>query len=356
MAIVRLSGFEMGDLGEWPSITGSPSVVETNGWGSPKTGDYAMRCNPSAATAYVAAGLGWCPRLTFYLYIAAAPDVDCCISGSPASFGAIFLTTNRELDLYTDGVKRIDGTTQLNLNTWYRVSWWHDEGNDDSYIYLDGVQECFYGTGGGIFGNIGVISSCSADLYFDDFVFDDATGAGDLGDIRVLRASPNAAGEYAEFDTISGYTNCDEVPASDDDFVDDSGASVLHRECYNLQDCATIGLVSSNVIKAISVWIRLYDSGNSAQGIIVRDNSTDYLTLAIAGKAFTWKNKVYDTTAPRGTAWTQAIFDAFQSGGYSEGSKDVYMSCVMVMVAFIPGAPPPVYIPRHSGTVGVLMI
>ncbi len=339
MAIVFFSGFETGDLGEWSSVTGSPSIEQANGWGAPRTGDYAMRCNPSSSVAYVEHSELYVYRATVSIYIATAPNQETSILGvNTEGRFHVNLTSDLYLKLYEHDDTLIDtGPTQLGTDRWYRVSVAGD--TTTGKVWLDGVEECS-GTMGRqtIVPVVGVITaSTSADIYFDDFAVDQTPGGGDIGDIRVLRSSPNDAGEYAEFDTISGFGNCDEVPADDNDFVDDSGVEVLHRECYNLQDSATIGLGGSDTIKAVNVWARLY-TDNVAQGIIVRDNSTDYTTMKDVGKAFAWANVLYDTNAPRGTAWTPAIFDDFQSGGYSEGKKDVYMSCVMVMVAFIPGA------------------
>ena len=342
MALTGFSGFETGDLGEWLTVVGTPTVVEANGWGAPKTGTYAMRCNTDATTAYVSKYVALAlSRCSFYLYIVDTPDIETVILGTDNTTDlnqpSIRLDTDRHLNLYCGGNNLGDsGTTVLAENTWYRIS--YSKISTAARVYIDGVQELSdidsdYTRMRQIIGI--VATAATADLYFDDFVYDDTDSLVDIGDIRVLRASPNAAGQYAEFDTISGYTYCDEVPADGaTTIVDDSGVSTLHRECYNLQDSATIGV--SGTINAVNVLVQGY-SVNVAQGIIVRQATTDYTTMVEWGKTYTWKNKLY-TAAPSTAAWDTDIFDAFQAGGYSEGSKDVYMSCVMVMVAFTPAA------------------
>lgn len=338
MALVFLSGFETGDFGEWSSTTGSPAVVGTQ----KKTGDYAMQCDTTggAATAYVTAHSGETQRGTFYLRIATAPSALCRIFGGIGGGDLnIRLDTDRHIDLYNSNDASRLGTTELALNTWYRISF----GIDGSYkgtVYLNGVVEHSPAIISNTEPYLGILDSVTADLYFDDYSSDNTVSSDDPGDIRVLRSSPNAAGQYAEFDTISGYGNCDEVPADGaTTIVDDSGVSAMHRETYNLQDWDTIGGAGDDTIKAVCIWVQASDSGNTAQGITVRDDGTDYETMLEFGKAYTWKNKLYDTNAPRASAWTPAIFTAFQAGGYSEGSKDVYMSCVMVMGAYTPAAP-----------------
>ena len=347
MAITFFSGFETGDFSEFSSISGSPTVQGT----IKNTGSYAMRCNTDATWAYVYSGNLYAWAISFYIQVNTAPNALAVVFGATGTNAlSVRLETDRTLKFYA-GETVASTSSPMDLGTWYRVSF--DLKGTSWNAWLNGslLSGFPYTTSGITYSNgyLGIKTAVTADLYFDDYIEGDATG-NDLGDIRVLRASPNAAGQYAEFDTISGYTNCDEVPASDADYVDDSGVEALHRECYNLQNCATIGLGGSDTIKAVNVWIRLYDN-NTLQGIIVRDNSVDYKTMKAVGKAYKWTNVLYDTNAPRASAWTQAIFDAFQSGGYSEGKNDVYMSCVMDMVAFIPAvAPPPAaYFPRSHG-------
>lgn len=92
MTIQFFSGFEAGENIEWASVTGSPS------WSTAqkKTGAYALRCNPSATTAYATNGLadGSMDRGSFWLYIASAPTSDCRIIGS-ASGASLYLTPSQ---------------------------------------------------------------------------------------------------------------------------------------------------------------------------------------------------------------------------------------------------------------------
>lgn len=360
MALIFHSGFETGDFSEWVLIFGSPAVVETQ----KKTGIYAMQCDTTggAATAYVVKSTPDDRRLTVYIYISTAPNVEAIILGSVGmSYCNIRLTDDRHLTLYIDTTLKDTGSNQLALNTWYRISL--SVTGDEAYGYLNGTLEVSTVDVAAnlVSARCGILTEVTADIYFDDFAVDDDYSGNDIGDIRVARASPNAAGEYTNFDTLSGYTNCDEVPASDADYVHHAASSQAH-EIYNLQSCSDIGIGGSDTINAVSSWFRMKRGGGGPtyHAHMVRDDGTDYPSADLDnGVVYTWWNR-YDAVMPNGkAAWTQVRVDAFQAGfsHYNGGGQDTYGSCVMVMVAYTPAvAPPPVYIPRHSGTVGVLII
>lgn len=350
MALTFFSGFETQDFSEWSTVTGSPAVQET----VKHTGESSMRCDTTggADRAYVTAGFSDVPQLSMYMRVDTAPDYNCAIMGSISGSGCyVDLTTDRYLKLY-DGSDNLIGASafQLVLGTQYRVSFSGDNSRNGAVkLFINGSQEASGNVAdhtterSHIDGIFGLRDSVTADIYVDDVAIGNATDLSDLGDIRVLGALPDAPGEYNEFDTISGFGNCDEIPTDDDvTYVDDSGVGSIHRECYNLQSWADIGGDSGDTIKAVNVWIRYDEGGGSDYGIIVRDDSTDYTTLTgSVGKVWTWKNKLYDTNAPRAAPWSVAIFDAFQAGGYCEDSKDMYMSTVIVMVAYTPEEAPP---------------
>ena len=72
MAVVLHAGVETGDLSEFTGIVGtvSASQVQVN------TGSYALRANPINNDLNYAQFSGSNTRVTAYVYIATAPDVD----------------------------------------------------------------------------------------------------------------------------------------------------------------------------------------------------------------------------------------------------------------------------------------
>lgn len=363
MAIEFFSGFETGDFGEWPNVIGSPAIDDGTLL-TPHTGDYHMRSNTSEATAYIYESTTRHNQLSVYVYFHAIDgDEDMEFLGYGISGGSchLELTTDRYIKLYSDA-SQLDGTgsTQLDLDTWYRISFAGD-GNvgGNVKVFLNGSEELsvtITGLGNAsIVSFVGINNAATVDFYYNNVVLGTASDLSDLGDIQVLRASPNEAGQYATFDTVVPaqavhYTVVDEVPASDDDYVQMAGSG-LGRECHNLQDLADIG--GSGTVQAVKTLLRWKTAGGTAYDILVRDNATDYTTRVANGKAYAWTPKLY-VARPSGGAWDEASFNAFQSGGQCQDGKDMYISCVHVMVAFTPEeGPPPAGQPYTSRVQGV---
>jgi len=339
------SGFEIGDFTEWNSVigvNGQCSVQST----ITETGDYAMRCNTSSGYAFtVESGSPY--RLTVYLYIATAPNTDCAILGADTEI-FVGLSSDRYLKLYDWSIKDT-GTTQLNTSTWYRISLSLDAANDTAKVYLDGVEECSSTTiSGDVLENwLGSQTACTADLYFDNYASDDIESADDIGDIRVLRSQPNAMGTYTgkwqRFPASTNhYEKIDECPADDADYTWADADGTQLDESYGLENCSTLGLGANDTVKAVSIWWR-YETGGGGDGeyaSMVRDDGTDYYDWTINDiKNPTWLNR-YDVTMPNGgAAWTQARFNAFEVGmATDDANKDMWLYCVMVMVAVEPAA------------------
>ena len=78
MALVFHDGFETGGADAWLSVTGSPTFVA----GAARTGGYGMRCNTSAAQAFITStstGSVNVSKWSFNLYITSLPNSDCTI-------------------------------------------------------------------------------------------------------------------------------------------------------------------------------------------------------------------------------------------------------------------------------------
>jgi len=175
MAITFISGIELGTLGEFSSTSGSVSASTAQH----NTGAYSLRVNPSADNAYVAVAASQ-RRISLYLYIVDAPDNDCYVIYNGWS---LVLTTDRYVDLYEGATKRVDGTTQLNTGTWYRLSITVNSSDGWCYYWIDGNPEGNYdGTTTNIGQFIGAYTLGSApttDMYRDDSITDDTASSAD---------------------------------------------------------------------------------------------------------------------------------------------------------------------------------
>ena len=334
------SGFETGDFTEWNSVigvNGQCSVQST----ITETGDYAMRCNTSSGFAMTYEG-GSPYRLTVYLYIAEAPDTDVAILGADGGV-SVGLSSDPKLILY-GGSPTETGNTVLDTSTWYRISLSLDAANDTAKVYLDGVEECSSTTvSGDVLENwLGPQDYCTTDLYFDNYASDDVESADDIGDIRVVRSSPDADGTNTDFDTREPtdgrpyYGLVDECPASDSDYVAQV-ATADAEETYGLQGRASLGIGVSATIHAVSTWCQMKRGGGGpTTHQMVEYDGGNYETTKDLTTDFVWYN-IYRATPPSGGSWDWTKFDAYEAGaGNDNGGQDTYLSCVMVMVAVEP--------------------
>lgn len=353
MALVFHSGFEMGLVNEFDSIY-EPTAIAT---GIKKTGAYSLRLVTVGETPGVTRTLN-CTAISFWFYIATAPvdwegtPVDDAIARfGDSTYGPwIYLSSNRKLKVDSGGA---EGTTVLDLATWYRISA-YISGDGDVNILLNGVAEASGATG--VSGWLGCRvcngSGVYGDLYFDDVVGTDQ--AADPGDIRcAVVANPNAVGDITTiFDTVHSdpihYKNYDDPAGTaqsvmDDDWVQQA-ASAAVQDIANLKDCTPavptgLGLLSTDVIDAVNVMCLM--SGD-AGGIRVKEGATFYST-AMTITTIAWFS-VYYALDPAGVAWTQANFDAFQAGGYTTShTTDQFLYCVMGFVAYHAGAAAPAF-------------
>lgn len=343
MALIFHSGFEAGDFSEWAGSYGAVSIQGA----TKKTGDYAMRCNPSGAVAVNAVHSGNLPKRTsVYMRIASAPDIETPIMGSPGSGASVWLTPDRYLKLYDTITLKDTGSTQLALNTWYRISLSGDFANDSVKAYLNRVEECSstdMPTSIDIAGIIGCGLLVTTDLYFDDYIEDDTESTDDIGDIRVLRAVPIADSSVHDDwagvpDGIDKYKNVDEVPADDGDYNWFEANGVQNEQTHMVTACLTLGLKTLDEIKAVAARFR-YKTGGGGVGdyaTLVRDNGVDYLDWALIDHDFaSWIDRYYAVMPNGGEAWTQERFDAFEVGMVTKDARrDMWCYTLYVMVAY----------------------
>lgn len=368
MSLLFFSGFETGDFSEWQSISGegdisTPPTVQST---IKKTGTYAARCNSVAKASSFQSVDYISKRLSFWFYITSLPlpgddwvhivnrsgmnhRCGCKIN----SDGQILLA----LGSHDEVIDYWNSDFHLSEGQWYRIcicTQWNpvsETGKDR--LYVDGILVCSdddsYTTGIGFdlgFGTRVYVGPPdiwpTGDIYFDDIVYDDDESLEDIGDIRVLRAGITGAGEYAEFDSEVGsathYENVDELSYSDDDYNYDTTDNP-GKESYALENCSAIGLLETDVIKAVRTLCRMKTSSGgkaSKYYILRRDNEVDYEELVTVGTSFDSEGYI-DNSMPNGEGdWTQGRFDALEVGMYSDGSgaRDPYLSNVSVMVAF----------------------
>lgn len=372
MAITGFSGAELGTTDEFFLTSGTVSVSGSN----VNTGSFSLRSNPSNGVGYVNLNnSAMSTRFTAYLYIDSSPDQETVILGyNQAGYANIRLTSDRYLKAYNGDTLKGSGSTQLNEDTYYRISGSidGDSANDPFKVYIDGVEEIsddmdgvVNGWGGASSFRVGASTlNTTADLYFDDIVCDDISSTDDLGNIVVaVAANPNADGDANDFDSNTGgetyhFEYYDNPPGEDpdSDYVYHQAKTVV-QDIANLDSCSDIGLGGTDVIKAVKTCARwkLAKTGSGTPAYIyVKDNGSGYTTQLTDSAAFKWDFRLDAVMPNGGGAWTQDRFNAFQAGLQSTGENnyDTYLACILVMVAYTPAAVGDVHV-QSTETVGI---
>lgn len=353
-------GFETGGAGApgvWTSTTGTLSYSATT-----HTGSYSLETTTDSE--YVTKDFDPTPPNSGSLWFRfnAAPSGDVSLVTWNSTYEAIpdahqtyyiYLTSNRKLKVGGG----TEGSTVLDVDTWYRISWYSEIASNLATIYLNGISEA---TGSsGITGENHIVrvgqiqaSDRSITVLFDDVVIGDDAAA-PQGDIRTLVALPKADGANRNFlDDESGTTrpffdSANQLPsdgAVDDTYVwyDDSDIGGDSEETFALQNSSAIGLGAGDTINAVNIVVRMKrGNGQSVDHQIVEYDTANTETVLTLGTSFATYTK-YSATAPTSGAWDQDIFDAYEigAGNAGDGGQDTYISSAIAMVAYTPAAAP----------------
>jgi len=347
------SGFELNSLTAGVELshvnTGTSSISTT----TKRSGDYAFRSNPSAATGYMThqflASAGTANFfLRFYLRITTAPGGLTIIARITNSGGAnnmeIRLNSNRTLEMwYNDSVAGFaqggSDSSALSLDTWYRIEM--DFSSSRAVAYLDGTQFAIHGAFPGLSPSerfmLGAFTaSTTCDLFFDDVAFNDTSGSfqtGLPGAGSILHMQPNAAGDNTQFTPLSGsnWENVDEVTPDNGTTYNYSSADSI--DDFNLESFTNAGGPAVDSIKLVQVGLRSYQADSSFTSLYIRikassggtveessaldPNATNtYETFKKVGgnTDYIYRLTLYDLPGASTSAWTTTNLDAAQIG------------------------------------------
>ena len=282
---------------------------------------------------------------------------------------AIRINTSGQVEIfdYTNGVL-VTSSTVLSVNTYYRIEaqldWTVGSPNDE--LKINGTSEGS-STGGSTSASSGLNPLILGDdqkgdtksnciVYTDDFVIFDTSGSVNnswVGDVKVLGAVPIGQSPDSGYDDFTGspdatnkYNNWDERGNDGDTSYNQGPAGAPPWEQLStIQSSSTIGLASGDTIVAVATKVvaNLNNAQTNTGTILVRDNGTNYATdfvLNVDNLYYVYER--IDDQAPRGSAWTQAIFDAFQIGaqiGSDQTSGAAHrFTQVTAQVAYTPAA------------------
>lgn len=356
------TGTASGGVEHWATIAGTPAISTTTI--TPAGSERSFRFNPSASTSslqHTFASLIASPATEvarFYVRFASLPTADTRIFF--ASVGGVVFESS-------DSTLRACGATAANqaasgavvtTGVWYRVD---VKIVRDSTVTVDirvnGSAQAQYSVAGaastlGGF-TVGIIDSCSADMFVDDICVSGTSGDYPLGPGTVIGLYPNADGTHAtnnsgDFGKGSGAGTG--VNQSDTDtwqslenpldltvgtnFLGDIGALTDLTEYLELQfenlpswvdtvnAVTLVATTHSASTTANNLTLRIYD-GSTQTTVINADHSETGIVSTVVTR----------TTNASGSAWTPSLVNAervrFTS---SDNNPDVYLDGICLEV------------------------
>lgn len=362
---------------EWETVTGSPTISTA----IKRSGEASLRCNPTAATAYVAqtfyngaaADLDYFFR--FYLRIASSTDALDTIflvrSTTNENTLSIRLNSDRTLELWdendnTSPTQIGSDSSALNTDQWYRIEVKIEldvSGDPDvATAYIDGSS---FASGGSFTfvsnnpGNLrlGAATATTCDLYFDDVAVNDSTGSYQntlIGEGSIVHLYPNGDGDTQ--DTAEDYTDVDEKPTPDDNTTWANLTTNGWVYEVTLENSSVPGIGTSDTISVVHVGIREAAATAASESWQLRVKSASGGTLlesaTITHNDVTWRTNG-DTTfvgyqltsyvdPTTGVAWTPTgtnSLDNMQIGVEAiDAAPDIYVSSLWAVVEYVPAA------------------
>ena len=358
MSIIIADGLETGS----GALAFDESGTRSYDTGTVKTGTYSLRVNPTTtATGYVryrgvaatgiVTGLGLAACFAAFKFrIATAPSADDEPIFQFLSPGAtvkleVRLDSSRNLVVYDkDGSSVATGSTVLALNTWYEIGVRGSNGTTGAYaVEIDGSSElsgtCNQQGNNVDYAVVGKFTDRNGetiDVFYDDIVIDDTafpTSGWEIGEIL-----PNADGSTQEFANGTGasdYTQVDELPPSNSDYVASTG-SAGDQALFDMESASTGGI--SGTILALVACIRgRTPSGTSSASLRVRSNTTNSdSTAAALGGTETTRIRVLANDPDTAAAWLTGGIDAVEVGIIENNAVTTRLSFVNAQVVYVP--------------------
>lgn len=204
MSRTVIRGWETNDATLEGGLTGAGATISTT---NVRSGNYCFKCAPASGVAAYSGSATASSRGRWYktnLQVVTGPTVSRVIAGSnPTSSWvlSIKIRSDKKLDLYVGGSVVGTSTTALTDDTKkYRIEYNAPIGDGDILVKIDGVTEITHAHGGGnnLFPAecVGCTDTAASacEMYFDDYVVDDAGWIGDTKDIILPAQTDSAVG------------------------------------------------------------------------------------------------------------------------------------------------------------------
>lgn len=330
-----------------------------------RTGLRAGRCDPSSSTEYffvtLASVTRWVGR--FYIRFATLPSADTslCEVGNGGQDSPCVRFKQSDSKIYA-GVHTTLGASGVAVTTgvWYRIDFDFNVqtgGNDTCDVQVDG-SACGQATATGLSAaetrvNLGVIDTCTADVYLDDFLLSNTAADYPLGAGHVNSYIPNADGTHTAnsanevertltgtdivIATTTAYQLIDErpLPTTEVDFINwktNGGTDYVEWQYEDSTEGA-----APRAVEAILVYHDASGAGTHNFQVTLREHAgattADIAPAATrnVGATISYIRKHFATVPGTSDAWTETKFNALRSRLLvSDASPDVYIDAAML--------------------------
>jgi hypothetical protein len=335
-----------------------------------RSGAYALKSNPASATQYIqhqyAAGATTNDTyFRFYLY------ADSASSGGPLTVLQLYDTTaagqvaaiqindNGAVELWGNSAQLESDSSPLNLDTWYRIE--ISVVGTTITAYIDGTQ---FATGSANASyddanrfSLGVITSGTADFYFDDIAVNDQSGSNQTGlpgSGKVIRLLPDSVGDVNTFEKSGGTAGDSNNYNQEYEINPDDATTYLRSTTLNQEDmynCGASGIGINDIVNVVQVRLRARRSAATSPTIRAQVKKTSGGTIS-QGSTWTPNSTTWRTDAnavpyiptltlyqdPDSANWTKSTLDTMQIGMKvtTDNSAYVQVSTVMAQVDYTP--------------------
>ena len=239
-----------------------------------------------------------------------------------------------QIKITTGGVLTAEGSTTssniatLTTATWYLINL-RVTSNGTSYASVNGGTEQSFTAQNRTQDRfvLGLTAGITVDMYFDDWVIDDAQFWSGHG-VRI--ATPNtdagmdttgASDWVRNSGTADYYTYVDEIPANTTDYWISAASTSMQRRLIAIQDAGTIGVTNSIVSVKVHGALAEDSSTSTLGAVAFRSGSTDVRTTPsdVGNLSYVGLELLANTDPDTGAAWTSSGFNALLVGPVVDG-------------------------------------
>ena len=356
LTVSQMTGWESGILSEATEIVGSVSVT-----GSIKrSGDYSLRSNPTSGTGYIKL-----PVLYTTTGAVNTGDIDNYAGsfafrvGTMPSSDTVFWqpaenTQKLEITLRSDGKLSINGTgdtlsvNSLDTDTWYMIAVTFNSDSDIMELRLydesmENILEVLRATMSNLEDAdsiyIGVQSSTTADLYFDDIMSYSNNVINNFPlvdyDYSIRRMDLDGTGTDTAW--TNDYTYVNEIPADNGTYIQTSSVG---DETSTLESAASAGITGS--VLEVKVLNTVWESTSETSSVrTIRTRSPGiYETTALDVSPTSGTAYVFNQDYNRGGSnnlWTLSDLDSLEVGVGNDSSVTypIYNGTTLVEISSV---------------------